>query len=82
MAGFLTPTRWSPRWPLLPVNPAPPAGRTQGNTRRLQIATRGFSPHARFPLDAPQRPPQSSQGYDLLLFFLAQRPGSLLYGRF
>ena len=47
-------------------------GWTYGHARRSQIAARGLSPHPGFSLDTAQRPPQSSQGYDLLLLILNQ----------
>jgi hypothetical protein len=45
---------------------------THRDPRRAQITTSGFAPHPGFPLDAPQTPAQSHQGYDLLLLILTQ----------
>src|SRR5215472_1681074 len=54
------------------LTPPPTTRRTYGDPRPAQISARGFSPHPGFPLDAPQRPSQSSQGYNLLLLIFTQ----------
>ena len=77
--------------------PHAPGGRT-AIPGCLQIGTGGFSAYPGFLLDAPQRPSQPSQSYNLLSFLFAQDvahadegysayvginvPGVILVGRF
>lgn len=54
--------------------PAPPpcTRRTYRDPGGFEIGAYGFPAHTRALLDAPQRPSEPSQGYNLLLFFFAQ----------
>jgi hypothetical protein len=53
-------------------SPSPPTRRPHCDPGCLQIGTGGFSTHPGLLLDAPQRPSQLSQGYNLLSFLFAQ----------
>ena len=59
MAGFGTPSPGRPR----------PA---HGNARGAQIAAGGLTAHTGRRLDPPKRPPQATEGEDLLLFLVVQ----------
>ena len=52
--------------------PSPAAGRPQGDSSGLQIGRRRFAANTGGPLNAPQRPSQPPQRYDLLFLFLVQ----------
>jgi hypothetical protein len=64
-------SRWSPRWPVLPL-PAAPDAWTHIDPGRLEVSARCFAPHPGDFLDPPQGPFQQSQCNDLLFLFVAQ----------
>src|SRR5208337_3310381 len=55
--------------------PPPATGRTHRNPRRFQVRACGFPTDSGRLLDAPQRPAQPSQSYDLLFLLFVQDIG-------